>query len=80
MRYIRIFLGIPQCFGSTHCGFSLMYSLFESVMGLVSSTGRKRPRQLAVEEKEDGDREDKDLEDDIVEEISPRRLAVFCGL
>ena len=57
-----------------------MYSLFESVMGLVSSTGRKRPRQLAVEEKEDGDREDKDLEDDIVEEISPRRLAVFCGL
>lgn len=48
-------------------------------MGLVGSTGRKRPRQLALEETEDGDREDKDLEDDIVEEISPRRLAV-CGL
>ena len=45
-------------------------------MGLVGSTGRKRPHGLALEEKEDSDREDKDLEDDIVEEISPRRLIV----
>lgn len=45
-------------------------------MGLVGSTlstGRKRPHRLALEEEEDSDHEDKDLEDDIVEEISPRR-------
>ena len=47
---------------------------FESIMGLVSSTGRKRPSGLELEEKEDRDREEKDLEDDNVEEISPRRL------
>lgn len=45
-------------------------------MGLVGSTGRKRPHQLALEENEDSDREDKDLEEDNVEEISPRRLRV----
>lgn len=49
---------------------------FESIMGLVGSTGRKRPHGLALEQKEDSDREDKDLEDDIVEEISPRRLII----
>ena len=47
---------------------------FESIMGLVGSTGKKRPRGLELEEKEDSDREEKELEDDNVEEISPRRL------
>ena len=42
-------------------------------MGLVGSTGRKRPHDVALEEKEDSNREEKELEDDNVEEISPRR-------
>lgn len=45
-------------------------------MGLVGSTGRKRPRQSTSEDKGDGDREEKELEDDNVEEISPRRLTI----